>query len=117
MRARPFTIKRGDLSPVMDYQLLPATVSLVGITSIRFRMQPRGGMEPTTIDAEAVVVQAGPPAIVRYVWQAGDTAIAREYEGEFKIVYGDGAPETFPNGDFIPVVVFPDVPAIPEEEP
>jgi len=107
-----FTIKRGDTSPALEYELLPASVSLVGAT-VRFQMQSRGG--ETVIDEPAVIVTEVSPAVVRFPWRAGDTDTPGRYEAEFEVTYADNTRETFPNAGFISVLILRDVARASEE--
>lgn len=101
-----FYIKRGDTSPAVWYVLGPSSVSLAGATA-RFQMRSRGG--PLVLDAPAVVrVQTGTPTL-GYEWSAGDTEEAGQFEAEFRVVYTDGAIETFPNNGFLIVRIAEDV--------
>ena len=101
-----FFIKRGDTSPAIRYVLDPATTVLSG-AAVRFQMRARGGA--AVIDATALVITATGTPTVQYNWAAADTALAGEYEAEFRVVYFDGAVETFPNSGFITVRVAEDV--------
>ena len=76
-----FFIKRGDTSPALRYALDPATVDLTG-ASVLFQWRARGS---TTVlsRAAAIVTPTGTPT-VQHNWQAGDTATAGLFEGEFK---------------------------------
>jgi len=101
-----FTIKRGDTSPAIRYVLEPATVDLTGAT-VRFQMRVRNG--PMVLDAAAAIVTATGTPTVQYVWQALDTAAAGLFEAEFRVLYGNGAVETFPNQSFIVIRISEDV--------
>ena len=98
-------LKRGDTSPALRVALKPETTDLVG-ASVVFQMRARRGALKTS--AAAVVEDLDPP-IVRYDWLAVDTDTAGIFEAEFVVTYGDGSIETFPNGDFIRVIIKEDV--------
>lgn len=100
-----FSIKRGDTSPTIRFALKPATVDIAGST-VQFQMRSRSGV--LTVDQPATVV-SGLPAVVQYVWQETDTAVAGLFEAEFRVTYFDGGVETFPNTGFIPVRIMDDV--------
>lgn len=100
-----FTIKRGDTSPLLRYELAPASVNIAGAT-VQFQMRARFG--ELKVDAEAIVESTDPP-VLRYKWVTGDTDTAGKFDGEFKVTYADGAIETFPNSGFIPIIVNEDI--------
>ncbi len=106
LRLNDFTIKRGDSSPAIRYALEPDTVDLTGAT-VRFQMRVRNGAQ--VLDAAASIVTAAGMPTVQYGWQTGDTATAGLYEAEFRVLYSNGAVETFPNQGFILVRIAEDV--------
>lgn len=101
-----FYIKRGDTSPAIRYALDPAETNLTGAT-VRFQMKLRGGAQ--VLDAAAQVIAATVTPTVQYNWAAADTATAGQFEAEFRVVYSDGAIETFPNSGFIAIRIGEDV--------
>jgi hypothetical protein len=101
-----FHIKRGDTLPALGLALEPSGLSLAGAT-VRFRMRRRAG--DMVLDRPALAMTVSGRASVEYGWQAGDTAEAGAFEAEFRVVYADGAIETFPNAGFIPVRIGEDV--------
>ena len=103
-----FVIKRGDTSPTLRY-LLPADVSLAA-AKVVFQMRKHQG--ETVIDATALIETVFAPAVMAYAWTPSDTDLAGRYQAEFKIIYADGAIETFPNRGFIDVFVAEDVPGL-----
>ena len=104
-----FVIKRGDTSPTLRY-LLPADVSLAA-AQVVFQMRKHQG--ETVIDATALIETVFAPAVMAYAWTPFDTDLAGRYQAEFKIIYADGAVETFPNRGFIDVFVAEDVSGMP----
>lgn len=54
--------------------------------------------------AALIVTPTGTPA-AGYDWQPADTAQAALCDAEFEVTYAGGAVETFPNGDFIQVLI------------
>lgn len=101
-----FNIKRGDTSPGIRYKLSPPTVDLNG-ASVSLQMMDSGGV--TVLDRSADIFSVNPP-IVEYGWQVGDTDNVGWYRAEWKVTYGDGSVETFPNKGYITVRVNRDVP-------
>jgi hypothetical protein len=96
--ADDFTIKAGDVLPVLDATLMPAdgqTFSLAGAT-VRLRMWAKS-QPADKVNALCTVVD--PVArTVRYTWQAGDTDVREGYLAQFLVTFPGGALETFPNG-------------------
>ena len=103
--AETFYIKRGDTSPALRFALSPETIDLSG-ASVSFQMRPR--RSAISVDETATIDSALPP-IVSYSWSASDTATAGIYEAEFRVTYADGTIETFPNNDFISIVIKEDI--------
>lgn len=102
--AQKFTVKRGDTSPSLQYNLQPA-VSLGG-ASVVFNMSLRSTGAVVINRAPATIVADG---VVRYDWQPGDSDVAGTYLAEFEVTYSDSGVETFPNEGFIVVVVTDDI--------
>ena len=109
-----FIIKRNDTAPVMEARLLTKTlqnVSIVGATVV-FNMRSPSGV--VVIDRAAVTVLNAETGLVKYEWDAGDTARSGTYQGEFEVTFFDGKIETFPKSEnaasnFITIVVSDDV--------
>ena len=97
-----FYIKQNDTRPSLSATLAEdgAAVDLTGCT-VMFHMGER-------VDAAAVVVDAE-TGIVRYDWAVADTAVAGCYPAEFEVTFSDGAIETFPNDDYITIIIQQDL--------
>jgi len=93
-----FYIKQNDTKPSIVAQLFQdsSPVDLTDAT-VKFHME-------TTINAAAVVVDAA-TGTVRYDWEPGDTATAGTFRAEFEVTFNDGSVETFPNNDYLTIVV------------
>ena len=102
-----FYLKEGDTSPSLLYALSPATVDLTG-ASVVFNMRRKGDAVKVNRAAAMIVTTTGTPT-VRYDWNAADTDTAGIYEAEFEVTYSGGAVETFPNSDFIAVLISGDI--------
>lgn len=81
-----FELKRGDRLPGIEAAIDAPPGSLLGATSYRFEFWPvstplrrRGGVA-TLVD--------GADNILQYLWQPGDTDLAGDYQGEWKVTYG-----------------------------
>jgi len=93
-----FYLKQNDTRPSYVAQLLQdgSAVDLAGAT-VRFHMG-------SVVDAPATIVDAS-TGVVRYDWLATDTAVAGTYNAEFEVTFSDGAVETFPNKDYLQIVI------------
>lgn len=104
-----FYIKQNDTSPAMLATLQDADGNAINLTgaSVRFHMRTIGSSQ-TTVDAAATVVTAA-SGIVRYAWDAADTATVGSYQAEFEVTYSDASIETFPNDGYIRVEIKADI--------
>jgi hypothetical protein len=104
-----FTIKRGDTSPRLLYALQPsAEIDLTGAT-VRFSMRSRAlGTLRVNRQTALIIIATGTPTVA-YDWKASETTNAETCEAEFEVTYASGAVETFPNADFITVLVTSDI--------
>lgn len=109
-----FTIKRGDTSPPIKFQLIApdgAGKDIRGFNDVQFFMREAEDIDVVVSDnvAGEVDVVDAEQGIVQYLWQDGDTDSAGEYEAEWEVEYGDGSLETFPNNDYIDVEIVEDI--------
>jgi len=97
-----FTIKRGDTSPSIAFDLMSggAAVDLTG-AAVKFIMANKINAAATIEDAVA--------GTVRYDWQAGDTAVTGAFKAEFEVTFPGGLVETFPNAEYILVEILADL--------
>jgi len=102
-----FYIKQNDTSPSMLATLQDANGVAVDISSatVNFYM---GNINGNVVDSIATIVDAE-AGQVRYDWVALDTANSGMYQAEFEVVFIGGTKETFPNNDYISVVIKPDL--------
>lgn len=100
--ATKFYIKQNDTKPSITAQLLSdgSAVDLTGAT-VKFHMG-------STIDAAATITDAA-TGNVRYDWASGDTATAGTYNAEFEVTFSDGKIETFPNDEYLLIVITEEV--------
>lgn len=104
-----FYVKQNDTSPAMLATLQDANGGAISLNaaSVRFHMRTIGGAS-TVVDAAATIVSAG-SGIVRYDWDAADTASIGSYQAEFEVTYADASVETFPNDGYIRVEIKDDI--------
>lgn len=107
--AETFFLKRGDTSPSLLADLLPSDADITGATGVVFSMRQRGSVTPIVNRQPATIVSPTNPARIRYDWQAGDTATAGLFEGEFEVTRADGSVETFPNDSYITIQITGDI--------
>lgn len=106
-----------DHDPITDAEV---PLNLAGAT-VAFLMRDISGGAP---DVNAAAVVVGDPTLghVRYDWAVGQTDVPGEYEASFKVTFASGISQTFPNDDFIPIVIeasigsglAPTLPALPD---
>lgn len=104
-----FYVKQNDTSPAILATLQDANGTAIDVTgaSVRFHMRSIGGTS-TVVDAAATIVTAA-SGIVRYDWDAADTASIGSYQAEFEVTYADASVETFPNDGYIRVEIKDDI--------
>lgn len=104
-----FNLKQNDTSPSIQTTLLDGNglaVDITGNLGVTFHMRNSEGT--VIIDTAATVVTAD-FGIVRYDWDAADTATAGTFQAEFEVTYSDGKVETFPNASYIEVIITDDI--------
>lgn len=107
MNAGVFYIKRGDRAPSLLYRLRPK-VEMTGATGVVFNMRAQGGA--VVINRAQAQIDGDPTqGVLRYDWQAGDTATLGNFEAEFEVTLAGGLPTTFPTPDYIRVIVVADL--------
>lgn len=102
-----FYIKQNDTSPSMLATLQDANGVAVDVSgaTVNFYM---GNINGNIVSSTATIVNAE-LGQVRYDWTASDTATSGIYQAEFEVIYVGGTKETFPNNDYISVVIKPDL--------
>jgi hypothetical protein len=102
-----FYIKQNDTSPSMLATLQDANGVAVDLASatVNFYM---GNINGNIVNSIATIVDAE-AGQVRYDWAALDTSDSGMYQAEFEVVFIGGTKETFPNNDYISVVIKPDL--------
>src|SRR5688500_17423499 len=102
------TFKSGDTPPVYAdlTEIVDGVEGPLNLTgaSAEFLMRDIGGGLP---DVAAPAVIESPPVngVVRYDWGAGETDVPGEYEASFRITFAGGEQQTYPNEDFIYIII------------
>ena len=99
-----FTIKQGDTLPLLQATLTDENgdpMDLTDATDLKFRYRRKGSS--TVVERDATIVTAA-SGIVRYAWQAADTATAGPMYAEWQVYYGTDI-LTHPNTGFIDIEV------------
>ena len=110
MAVPTFNIKQNDTSPNLEVFLRDDKNRPINITgaAVVFHMRNRSD-NSVTINGGSVTIVSGPLAQVRYVWSASNTSTTGNFDGEFQVTFSDGTIETFPNDDYIRIVITDDV--------
>lgn len=117
-----FQIKQFDRLPVLGAYLetsapgqsqdgdpinLHASGPLGAPSQVRFLMRASGAPSPLLTAAATIV--AATAGEVEYHWQAGETATAGYFQGEFEITWTASRLQTVPNHGYIPITVADDI--------
>jgi hypothetical protein len=104
-----FYVKQNDTSPSMLATLQDADGNVINLNgaTVRFHMR-KISSSVVVVDNAATVVTAD-QGLVRYDWQADDTAAIGSYLAEFEVTYADATVETFPNDRYIRVEIIDDI--------
>lgn len=103
-----FRIKRGDVRPVLEFQLTDDDGTAIDLTgaSVQFLMK-RGSNAPKV--NKAATITTATEGRGQYAWVTSDTDEVGEYDGEFEVTHSDGDLETFPSDGYLSVVVEQDL--------
>jgi hypothetical protein len=100
-------LKKNDQRPYLDSTLSDAdgAVNLTGAT-VTFFMQDQDGAEVVNTTS-GVSIQSATAGTVRYQWAANDTSTEGNFRAEWRVNLTGSTSEqvTFPNGDWISVVI------------
>ncbi len=110
-----FYIKQNDRWPPLDSYLrqgdnTPIALQEEDIVEITIVHKKRPN--ETIIDHKSVTVLDGEQGLVRYNWDAGETAVSGDYLGEFLISIGgvSGISLRVPNEGYFNVIISPQLP-------
>lgn len=109
-----FTIKKGDTLPDIQAALTSGTTSatqtavdLTTATSIILVLKSTSGGQASRKTGSVV---GGPTnGIVKYIWQAGDTATSGVFNAEWEITFSAGRIQSFPNDSYFQIIIFDDL--------
>lgn len=98
------TIKRGDTRHAIRAVLKNTQGTPVNLSgcSVSFHMAPLG--RPPTISRQ-VDIHDAEGGEVWVVFAPGETDISGVYRAEFRVAYGDGRKETFPNDGYLSIQI------------
>lgn len=90
-------MKKGDLLPEIAAQLIGADGLALNLTActVTFTMRSRAGV--VIVDAQPATIVTALEGRVKYVWQAGNTAITGIHDAEWIVTYPGGKEMTVPN--------------------
>jgi hypothetical protein len=102
------TIKRGDTRHAIRATLKNNAGNPVDLSgcSVFFHMSPLG--RPPTISRQ-VDVHDAEAGEVWVVFAPGETDVSGVYRAEFRVTYGDGRRETFPNDGYMNIQILSDL--------
>lgn len=105
-----FEITAGDTEPALRAILRDVTKRAYHVQTddtVTFRMRPAIPGLRSDIDAPVTVNDAA-SGDVSYEWDTADTEVPGVFDAEFHVSHASGGGEkTFPNGEFIRVVIKP----------
>jgi hypothetical protein len=104
-----FLIKQGDRREPIERVLRGSDGNPVDLTgaSVRFIMTTAEGV--VKVDAGATIVGTPTAGRARYSWGVNDTDTIGSFRAEYEVTFGDGTKQTFPNKDYIVVIVVADL--------
>ncbi len=107
-----FVLKKGDLLPTFDLQLLDDNVAIdlsSGVDSVKFYLRNSDGV--LKIDGGSMsFIGTGSDGKIRYTWTGTDTDTVGNYVAEVIVVWTTGMkPQTFPNNKNLNIEIFDDV--------
>tara|TARA_Y100000310_G_scaffold343774_1_gene452954 strand:+ start:604 stop:939 length:336 start_codon:yes stop_codon:yes gene_type:complete len=110
MASPTFYIKQNDTTPKLEAFLQDdkgRPVNLTGATTI-FHMRLTSDLS-AKVSSGSTTLESGTKGHVSYGWSSSDTDTAGIYQAEFQVTFVSGAIETFPNDDYIKVIITDDV--------
>lgn len=106
--ARAFLIKRNDTSRALKVYPKANPQSDFTGASVVFNMRERNGGAVVSRGAATISSDAD-GTFFQHDWAATETSNAGTFEAEFEVTLASGAIETYPNSDWIDVVIKEDI--------
>ncbi len=104
-----FTSKKNDTKPDIEITVVDADGTIPDWTSatITFKMQERLDKSAAlkTDRAGAAVSPIDTSGKLKYTRVAGDVDTEGEFHGEFQVLFSGGAIQTYPNEDYIKILI------------
>ena len=100
-----FTIREGDQLPPIEGILKSADGTIIDLTnadSVMFHMKSNSNQLKVSAPATIVNAAAGH---VAYSWAEDDTSTPGSYFAEFEVIWPNDLKQSFPNRDYIRVIV------------
>ena len=110
--AEVFSIKQHDLLPDMVLTLLDNATAVDLTDAVSARLMMRNIVAGLVVDASVAILDQSVPANrgkVKYVWQAGDTALVGTFNAEVEVMWTGNRPQTFPGDAYFTVKVVNDL--------
>lgn len=105
-----FEIKRGDLEPPLNAQLIQADSTPINLsTAVSVRALVRHTTTQVLAVNRVVTIVDAVTGKVRILWATGETAIDGPYEVEFEVMWPGGRPQTVPSNGFFNFLIYPDL--------
>lgn len=98
-----FEIKQNDTLPPIKVKLTQTDGSILDLSNATIKLVING------IGEKTMVVEDAAQGIVRYDWQAADTAKAGVYSAEVKMQYPNGTRQTIPTVGTIEIHIYKEV--------
>lgn len=101
------SIRQGDTAPALTWPLTDSNgdpLDLTGATTVTFVMRTLTAAS-AAVNAACTIVGNPTQGLVTYQWQAGDTATAGLFMGEFHVTQTDGTHITSPAGGYVEISI------------
>ena len=107
-----YTVKSGNLEPAVNVILRDSAgvpVDLTDADGVTFRFSEKGSTAGL-FDRAATIDSPPTAGSVTYNWQAGDTADAGKFQGEFTVSWPTARPQTYPASGYVSIKITPRLP-------
>lgn len=106
---RALKLGQNDTLPILRDTLYDpdGKVAILAGATVLFKMRAKGS-QVVKISSAAVITDAQ-AGTVQYVWASGDLDTVGEFEAQWEVTYSGGGVQTYPNDEYIPIIVVDDV--------